>query len=345
MKAAVNTRYGGPDVAEVREVPKPEPGQGDVLVKVHATTVSRTDCGMLRAHPFFVRFWAGFRRPKRTILGMDFAGEVEAAGPGVTSFAPGDRVFGIAPGGYGGHAEYLCMPASGPIAVMPPGLPFAEAVVCEGAGYADTNLRAFALKAGDKILVYGASGAIGTAAVQLAKSYGVEVTAVTDTRHLELARSLGADHVIDYTVQDYTQSDERFDYIFDAVGKTSYFRCRRLLKPGGSFSATDLGPHYQNLFLILWAGATTSKRIIFPLPKEKKEYVESLRDRMQAGELRAVIDRRYPLEEIVEAYRYVETGQKTGIVVIDVVPAGRGVHERRNAVEEEIVFPGLSAAR
>lgn len=198
-------------------------------------------------------------------------------------------------------------------------------MVCEGAGYADTDLRAFGLGPGDKILVYGASGAIGTAAVQLAKSYGAEVTAVVGTQHVELARDLGADRVIDYTAQDYTQIAElsgTFDYIFDAVGKTSYFRCRRLLKPTGSFAATDLGPHNQNLLLFAWAGISRSKRIIFPLPKERKEFVEFLRERMEADELRAVIDRRYTLEDIVEAYRYVETGRKTGIVVIDVVPAG-----------------------
>lgn len=164
MRAAVNERYGPPDVIRIREVPKPEPGPSEVLVRVRATTVSRTDCGALRAHPFFVRTFTGLRRPKRTILRMDFAGEIEAIGPGVGSFATGDRVFGLTPGGYGGHAEYLILPESGPIALMPVGTAFAEAVVCEGTLYADTNLRAFGLASGDRILVYGASGAIGTAA-------------------------------------------------------------------------------------------------------------------------------------------------------------------------------------
>jgi NADPH:quinone reductase-like Zn-dependent oxidoreductase len=323
MKAAVNTRYGSPDVVEIREVPKPEPGPRDVLVKVHASTVSRTDCGYLRAHPFFMRALTGLRRPARTILGMDFAGEVEEAGAEVRSFAPGDRVFGLTPHDHGGHAEYLCVPEEGALAAMPAGLGFAEAVVCEGALYANTNLEAFGLQPGNTILIYGASGAIGTAAVQLAKSYGAEVTAVAATKHLELIRSLGADHLVDYTAQDFTQLDEEFDFILDAVGKASYFRCRRLLKPGGSFAATDLGPRNQNLFLLIWSGIRRNKRIVFPIPKNTKEIVQLMKASLEAGEFRAVIDRRYPLEQIRDAYLYVETGQKTGIVVVDVggVPA------------------------
>jgi len=322
MKAAVNTRYGPPDVVEIREVPKPEPGPGEVLIEVHATTVSRTDCGQLRGHPLFVRLLTGIGRPKRTILGTDFAGVVEAVGPGVTSFAPGDRVFGLAPGGYGGHAEYLCLPEHEAFALLPAGVPFDRAVVCEGAWYADTYLQAFGLGPGHRILVYGASGAIGTAAVQLAKSYGAEVTAVVATRHLELAASLGADQVVDYTAGDFTRIEDRFDFLLDAVGKTSYFRCRGLLKPEGVFAASDLGPHNQNLLLMAWSGITRSGRVVFPLPKSSKAFVESLGVRMEAGEFHAVVDRKYPLEAITDAYRYVEAAQKTGIVVIDVVPAG-----------------------
>jgi NADPH:quinone reductase-like Zn-dependent oxidoreductase len=318
MKAVVNQRYGGPEVLEVREVPTPEPGPGDVLVRVHATTVSRTDCGSLRAHPFFVRTFTGLRRPHRTVLGMDFAGQVEAVGTGTAAFTPGDRVFGLTPGGYGGHAEYLLMPADGAIATMPPGLPFAEAVVCEGALYADTNLRAFGLRSGHTILIYGASGAIGTAAVQLAKGYGAHVTAVTDTGHLDLASSLGADKVIDYTAEDFAEVGPVFDFVLDAVGKAGYFRCRRVLKSAGVFAATDLGPWGQNLYVLLWYKLTKGKRAIFPLPRSSKDFVETMAARMQVGTFRAVIDRHYPLEQIKEAYQYVETGRKTGIVVIDV---------------------------
>jgi len=250
---------------------------------------------------------------------MDFAGEVEAVGAAVRSFAPRDRVFGLTPGDHGGHAEYLCVPESSAIATMPVGLSFAEVVACEGALYANTNLRGFGLSPGHTILIYGASGAIGTAAVQLAKSYGAEVTAVVATQHLALAKSLGADHVIDYTAQDFTQLGQTFDFVFDAVGKASYFRCRGLLKPAGSFAATDFGSRGQNLPPLIWFGITRSKRMIFPIPKSTKAFVEFLEARMAAGEFRGVIDRRYPLDQIRDAYRYVETGQKTGIVVVDVV--------------------------
>jgi NADPH:quinone reductase-like Zn-dependent oxidoreductase len=323
MKAAVNTRYGSPDVVEILDVAKPQALPGEVLVKVHATTVSRTDCGSLRAHPFFARAFTGLWRPKRTILGMDFAGEVETVGAGVRLFAPGDRVFGLTPGGYGGHAEYLAVPEAGAIAVMPPGLQYEQAVACEGALYADTNLRAFGLGPGHKILVYGASGAIGTAAVQLAKSYGAEVTAVVATQHLQLAESLGADHVVDYTGGGLTRMSETFDFVLDAVGKAGYFACRRLLKPGGSFAATDFGPRGQNVLMLIWYGIRRSKRVIFPIPKSTKTFVEFLAARMAAGEFRAVVDRVYPLDEIREAYRYVETGRKTGIVVIEIGGAER----------------------
>lgn len=186
MKAAVSARYGPPDVLEIRQVHKPEPQAGEVLIRVHATTVSRTDCGMLRPHPQFVRLFSGLLRPRRKILGMDFAGVVEAVGAGVTSFKPGDRVFGLSPDVYAAHAEYLCLPEEAAMAAMPARVDFSKAVVCEGAWYAETNLQALGLKAGHSILIYGASGAIGTAAVQLAKSYGAKVTAVAATRHLEL---------------------------------------------------------------------------------------------------------------------------------------------------------------
>ena len=320
MRAAVNARYGPPEVVEIRQAPTPEPGAGEVLIRVHATTVSRTDCGMRRPHPWFVRLVAGLLRPKLTILGMDFAGEVEAIGAGVTTFKPGDRVFGLSPDVYGAHAEYLCLPETTAMAALPAGTRFADAVVCEGAWYAHTYLQAFRLQPGHSILIYGASGAIGTAAVQLAKFHGAKVTAVVATRHLDLVRSLGADRAVDYTAQDFTQIGETFDCVFDAVGKTTYFRCRRLLKPEGVYAATDLGPWCQNPLLTLLSAITRSHRVIFPLPQsgKAKTFVDFLKTRIEAGEFRAVIDREYPLEAIADAYRFVETAQKTGIVVIDV---------------------------
>jgi NADPH:quinone reductase-like Zn-dependent oxidoreductase len=318
MKAGINTRYGGPEVVQVRSAPKPEPKETELLVRVHATTVNRTDCGIRTPYPFFARVFIGLRKPKLNILGLDFAGEVEGVGAKVTSFNPGDKVFGLSPKTFGAHAEYLCAPEDGPIATMPAGVAFDEAAPIEGAWYADTILKAFGLGSGHKILIYGTSGAIGTAAVQLAKSHGATVTAVCASPHVELAESIGADRVIDYESQDFTAIGETFDFVLDAVGKSSYFGCRRLLNSGGVFSATDLGPWGQVALLAIWSSIIGSGRVIFPFPKASKAFIEFLKARIEAGEYRAVIDRRYALDEIVEAYRYVETGQKIGNVVIDV---------------------------
>lgn len=319
MRAAVSARYGTPDVVEIRQVPKPVPREREVLVAVHAAAVGRTDCGMLRPHPRVLgRLMVGLLRPPH-VLGMDFAGEVEAAGTDVTAFKPGDRVFGMLRlRELGAHADYVCVPEDGYVAAIPASLPFEQAVVCEGAFYAHACLAKLNLKAGDKLLIYGASGAIGTAAVQLAKSGGARVTAVVDTRHLELAKSLGAERVIDYTKEDFTRIGETFDGLLDAVGKTTYLRCRRLLKPGAMFVGTDLGPWGQTLLLTIWSAITRRGRVTVPIPRHVPGFVDLLKARMEAGEFRAVIDRRYSLEAISDAYRYVETGQKTGIVVIRV---------------------------
>ncbi len=217
---------------------------------------------------------------------------------------------------------------------MPAGLRFDEAVVCEDALYADTNLRALAPEPGDKILIYGASGAIGTAAVQLAKYYGAEVTAVVATRQIDLAKSLGADSVIDYTAQDFTRVGETFDFVFDAVGKASFLACRRLLKPDGVFSATDLGPWNENVLHMMRSAIGRSKRFVFPIPRSTQAFVEFLRDRLETDEFHGVIDRKYPLAGDRHAHRYVETGQKTGIVIVDVVPADEHTQRQvRQALE------------
>ncbi|MBL8348222.1 MAG: NAD(P)-dependent alcohol dehydrogenase [Rubrivivax sp.] len=321
MKAAVHARYGPPEVVQILEVPTPQPAAGEVRVQVHATTVTRTDCGMRGPHPWFVRLGAGLLRPRNTILGMDFAGVVHAVGPGVTDWQVGERVFGLSPEVYGAHAEFLCVSAAGPMARLPAGAAFHECVVGEGAWYADTYLQKLRLGPGRRLLVYGAAGAIGTAAVLLAKATGASVTAVVATPHMDMARSLGADRVVDYTAEDFTAIGETFDAVLDAVGKTSYFRCRRLLKPGGTFAATDLGPGWQNVWLSLGSALVRSERVIFPLPQvvRARAVLERLRGLMEAHAYRAVVDRRYPLAAIVDAYRYVETGQKTGVVVVDVV--------------------------
>jgi len=318
MQAALSTRYGGPDVLDVTDIPPPVPGPDEVLIRVNTSTVTRTDCGMLRAHPFFARLYTGVFRPKVTVLGLDFAGTVEQIGPNVTRFSPGDRVFGLSPDRFGAHAEYLCQPANGPIDLIPQGTAFEDAVLCEGAWYADTNLAAFGLRLGHSILIYGGSGAIGTAAVQLAKSYGATVTAVVGTRHLGLAADLGADHVIDYMSGDFTQTDARYDFIFDAVGKAPYSQCRPLLKPDGVYATTDLGPWAQNVIMPLMPKRAGRPHAIFPFPVASRDLLAFIRARFEAGDLRGVFDRTYPLADIAEAYRYVETAQKTGIVRLDI---------------------------
>lgn len=232
----------------------------------------------------------------------------------------GDHVFGMSPDTYGAHAQYLCVAESGQIAAMPAGLPFREAVVCEGAWYTDTGLRWLRIERDDKLLIHGGSGAIGVAAVQLAKVYGAQVTTVVGTRHLELARLLGADHVIDYQAEDFTRLGKIFDGVFDAVGKTTYFRCRKLLRSGARFATTDLGPWWQNLFLSIGCSITGSRRVAIPFPRYRRGFVKELGQLMESGRLRAVVDRTYPLEAIANAYRYVATGSKTGIVVIEVRP-------------------------
>jgi NADPH:quinone reductase-like Zn-dependent oxidoreductase len=322
MKAAVITRYGSPDVIKVCEVPKPTPGAGEVLIRVHAATVNRTDCGELRPR-IIGRVFFGLRRPRRTIFGMDFAGVVEAAGDEVASFKPGDRVFGMCPfSRNGAHADYVCLPEKGPIAIMPAHTRFEEAVVCEGAYYANSGLAKFKVGPDHKIMIYGASGAIGSAAVQLAKARGAHVTAVVAGRHMERVKSLGADRVIDYTAEDFTRIGESFDFVFDAVGKVSFFRCRRLLKPSGTFMSTDMGPWGSNLPLMLWSAIAKNNRVLVPLPPRGSgsAFVAFLKERMEAGQFQALIDRTYPLDSIADAYRYVETGQKLGIVVINVAP-------------------------
>ncbi|MEW2119295.1 NAD(P)-dependent alcohol dehydrogenase [Streptomyces sp. NPDC005474] len=321
MRAAVHNRYGPPEVVRIAEVDKPSVGERDVLVKVHATTVNRTDCAYRAAKPFFMRLLTGLTRPRRTVLGTEYAGVVDAVGGGVTSFAVGDRVFGYNEGAFGTHAEYLSVPHDGAIATIPTGVTFEEAAPgTEGSHYALAFLTKAGIRAGHEVLVYGATGGIGSAAVQLLKQRGATVTAVCGPDHLELVKGLGADRVVDYTAQDFTRDEQSYDAVFDAVGKSTFGHCRQLLKPGGVYLSSELGPGCQNLLLPLVTPLFRGRKVKFPFPTQNQEMVRSFRDLMAAGEFRPVVDRRYPLEQIADAYRYVETGQKTGNVVITVVP-------------------------
>jgi NADPH:quinone reductase-like Zn-dependent oxidoreductase len=320
MRAVVHDRYGLPEVLRIDEVERPVPGDSEVLIRIHATTVNRTDCAVRAAKPFLWRLFKGLLRPKHRILGMELAGEVEAVGAGVTTFGVGDRVFGIK--GSGAYAEYTCMEEDAALARMPEGITFEEAAaVCDGGIAALTCLRSAHLRERQRLLIYGASGATGTAAVQLAKALGADVSAVCNTKNVELVRSLGAEPVMDYTKEDFTRNAETYDVIVDAVGKHSFRRSRRSLSPGGTFVATDVGFlwHVPPLALLTrWIG---DKRVTLPFSRETKEDVLLLKELIEAAKYRPVIDRTYPLEAVVEATRYVETGQKTGNVVLTVTPA------------------------
>jgi NADPH:quinone reductase-like Zn-dependent oxidoreductase len=312
MKAAVHTRYGPPDVVRIAEVEKPTAKDNEVLVKVHATTVNRTDSGLRAAKPFINRFFTGLSRPRVTVLGNEFAGEVEAVGGGVTSFEVGDRVFGYNGSRFGAHAEYLAMPEDGSLATMPANLTYEEAAPStEGSHYALSLIRKAKIQRGQAVLVNGATGAIGSAAVQLLKRLGADVTAVCDPENVELVRGLGADRVIDYTAEDFTQDERTYDVVLDAVGKSSFGRCKRLLKPRGIYLSSDLGPLSQNPILALTTPLLGGRRVMFPIPRDNQEMVRYFKDLIASGAFKPVIDRRYPLDQIVEAYRYVETGQKS----------------------------------
>ena len=316
MRAVVHDSYGPPEVLRIEEVERPVPTDDEVLVRVRATTVNRTDCHMRAASPFLWRFMVGLRRPRKRILGMELAGEVEAVGAAVTEFAVGERVFGLQPFTLpsGTHAEFICMPEAGLLAHMPAEVTFEEAAaVCDGALSALSALRNAQVHDGQRILVYGASGSIGTAAVQLAKHFGAHVTAVCNTKNVELVRSLGADEVIDYLKEDFTKNGETYDVVFDAVGKHSFRRSRRSLKPGGVYIPTD---NLINVPLTLLTRRLGDKKVLFGIPRYRKQDVLFLKELIEAGKYRAVIDRRYPLEGVIEATKYVETGQKTGNVVL-----------------------------
>jgi NADPH:quinone reductase-like Zn-dependent oxidoreductase len=329
MRAVVHDRYGPPDVLRLEEVERPVPEADEVLVRIHATTVTRTDTGLRSAEYFISRFVTGLLRPKQRISGMELAGEVEAVGEAVTEFEVGDRVFGVK--GFGAHAEFVCMRESAPLAHMPAGMSFEEAAaVCDGAALALACLRKAGSLEARSVLVYGASGSVGTAGVQLAEYLGAHVTAVCNTKNVELLRSLGAHEVIDYLQEDFTRNGKTYDVVFDAVGKHSFRRCRGSLKRGGTYVSTDLGflGHVPLLALVTrWIG---NRKVALGITKYSKQDVLLLKDLVEAGKYRAVIDRRYPLEDVVEATRYVETGQKTGNVVLTVdgsdmsIPAERG---------------------
>jgi NADPH:quinone reductase-like Zn-dependent oxidoreductase len=324
MRAVVYDRYGAPDVLRLEEVERPVPKEDEVLVRIHATTVNRADCATREANrrsglavSLISRSISGIRRPKQRILGNELAGVVEEVGAAVSEFAVGDHVFASTGLRFGAHAEFTCVRESARIAHKPAGMSFEEAAaVCDGALNAMTCLKQADLRKDRTILVYGASGSIGTAGVQLAKYFEADVTAVCNTKNVELVRSLGADRVIDYTKEDFTRNGETYDVIFDAVGKHSFRRCRDSLKRGGIYLPTD---GFRNLILATWTPRIGDKKVMFEIPpRQTKKDVRFLKELIDAGRYRAVIDRRYPLEDAIDATKYVETEQKTGNVVLTI---------------------------
>ena len=319
MRAIINTKYGPPEVVKLMEVDKPLPKDNEVLIKIYATTVNRTDCGFRSAEYFISRFFSGLFKPKNKTLGNEFSGKIELIGKDVTLFNVGEKVFGYNDTEFGAHAEYMTMQENEVITTMPININYEEAApMTEGAHYALSDLRAAKIKSGQKILINGATGAIGSAAVQLAKFFGAEVTGVCNTKNLELVYSLGADLVIDYTKQDFTKTTRKFDIVFDAVGKSSFRQCKPILKKKGIYMSTELGNKSENIFLALITPFLGGKKVLFPIPTITKVDVVFLKELVETGKYKPVIDRRYRLDQIVEAYNYVETRQKIGNVVITI---------------------------
>ena len=317
MKAAIRTKYGNPSVLSIKEIEKPMPKDNELLVKVHATTVSRTDTGVLLGAPFVFRFFTGLFKPRYQTTGTDFAGQIESMGKNVAHFKVGDRIWGFKDHGLPTHAEYLAVGTDIPILKIPEGYDYQQIVACaEGAHYARNFINKVNLKVGQKAVVNGATGGIGSALVQILKHYDIQVTAVCATPHLDLLKSLGADKVIDYLKEDFTKDNDKYDYVFDAVGKSSFGLCKQLLLPKGIYISSELGPHNENLYLPLMTSLLGGKKVIFPMPLDIKASMELMNHLVEIGHFKPVIDRIYSLDDIAEAFRYVLTGQKIGNVVI-----------------------------
>ena len=320
MKAIYVTKYGPPEVLQLVEVEKPTPKENEVLIKVHAATVNATDPIFRQGKPFVARFFGGLTKPKDPIIGNEFAGEIEAVGGDVKRFKEGDQVFGQTGLGAGTYAEYICLPEEEAIATKPAKMTYEEAATLpDGALGGLVFLRKGNVESAQRVLINGASGGIGTYAVQLCKHFGAEVTGVCSTANLEMVKSLGADHVIDYTQEDFTKTGQTYDIIFDAVNKSSFPRCKGSLTQNGVYIFTGVAP--GNLFRALWTSKIGRKKALMTAPglrpaNEKAEDLVFLTELVEAGKLKSVIDRCYPLEQIVEAHRYVEQGHKKGNVVI-----------------------------
>lgn len=319
MKAMVVTKYGSPDVLQLQEVAKPIPKDNEVLIKVHTAVAGPADCAFRKGDPFIVKLIYGVSKPRISILGVEFAGEIETVGKDVKLFKQGDPVFGTSPNSFGTYGEYFCLAEDKTLAIKPANMTYESAAgICDGATTALTFLRDVAkIQSGQKVLINGASGAVGIYAVQLAKYFGAEVTAVCSTANLELVKSWGADNAIDYTKTDFTKTGQTYDIIFDAIGKSSFSHCKGSLTKNGVYLSTfpSLGIVFQMAWTSLWGG----KKAKFATAglMQNKDNLNFLKSLVEAGKLNAVIDRRYPLEQLAEAHSYVEKGHKKGNVIIN----------------------------
>lgn len=319
MKAAVNTQYGPPHVISIHQVAKPVPKNNELLVRVIASTVNRTDCAILRAKPPIMRLFTGLTKPGKIIPGTDFAGIVEAVGKRVKYFEPGHRVFGFDDSGLRSKAGYLTISYKKAVSIIPENVSYWQAVAgIEGAHYAYNFINKIDLKPYDRVLVNGATGAIGSALVQLLNHFEADVTAVGNSKNVPLLRSLGAKNVIDYQREDFTTGNQKYSFILDAVGKCSFSKCKNVLEKGGVYMSSEMGFMGQNLFYSIFSFLTGDKKVKFPFPAKPKRSLELIRKLMKAGKFNPVIERIYRLEDIVKAYQYVETGEKTGNVLVKI---------------------------
>lgn len=317
MKAALRIKYGSPEFLVINEVEKPVPKENELLIKVHATTVNRTDCALLLGKPFIIRFFLGLLKPNLSITGTDFAGTVESVGKKVTLFQTGDKVWGFNDLGLQSHAEYMAISEQEAIAAIPAHITFEQAAAsAEAAHYACNFINKIRIEAGQKVLVNGGTGAIGSAMIQMLKFHGLHVTATCRTEHIDNVKALGADKIIDYTKDDFTKDDESYDLVFDAVGKSTFGACKPLLKKRGIYISSELGPGIQNPFFALVTPLFGGKKVIFPMPLDIKASLGFVKDLIEKGKFTPLMDKSYPLEKISEAFHFVRSGQKVGNVII-----------------------------
>lgn len=318
MKASIRRRYGSPDQIKVENIEKPVPKDDEVLIKVYATTVNRTDCANLTAKPFIMRFVLGLFKPRKIMLGTDFAGKIEAIGKNVKSFSVNDKVFGFTDIGSESQAEYVAV-AEENLFHVPENIDYKQAAASlEGAHYAYTFIHKVDIQPGQKILINGATGAIGSALLQFVKQFDVQITATCNTKNIELIRSLGADKIIDYIKEDFTGEKGKYDFIFDSVGKSTFGKCKPLLKEKGVYISSELGPYNQNIFYALITSISSNKKLIFPIPYNTQKTIPFVSELLKKEQFKPVIDREYLLVDISKAYKYVLTGEKTGNVIINI---------------------------